>query len=57
LLTFDTISIEALNPIGTAQDGGEKYPLVRLYPMLMKNGAWAYIFEGWNTPILGSGFS
>lgn len=50
-----TIDFDAVNPIGTANDGHEKFPLVYLRPVQLKDSNHlAYVFSGWNTPIMSA---
>lgn len=55
-MDMDTFRIEALNPIGTAQAGGSKFPIVWLNRVKVYNSTQeAYVFAGWNTPNIGGG--
>lgn len=54
--TFDTLTIEAVNPIGVAQDGDELFPVVWMRKVTVDDpDEVAYVFEGWNTPMMSTG--
>lgn len=55
-LTSDTINIEAINPIGTAQAGGTKFPIVWMRQVGVSSSTErVFIFTGWNTPMIDTG--